>query len=282
MTKPVVRKKKPRKRRFGEKWWSGLWIRALESFGWTSRLQRGRSYARDGQVLKLSVEPGLILGLVQGSRPEAYRVDIKLQVIPPKEWRRIIYIMAQRASFAAKLLAGEMPQNIEKAFEQARVSLLPREEADFDAQCTCPDRVNPCKHIAAVHYIAAAEFDHDPFMIFKLRGMTKDALLDALRDRRGGGRRPDQRGAPEGDMLPADPEAFWRTGPRLHEFWVTIQAPEVDIAVLKRLGKPAFWKDPADFTKLMSEIYEMTTRRALELAASEAEAEETARGTGGA
>lgn len=271
-------KKRPRKRRFGGKWWSGLWIKALESFGWTSRLQRGRSYARDGQVLKLVVEPGLISGLVQGSRPDPYQVDVRLEVIPPKEWRRIIYIMAQRASFAAKLLAGEMPQNIEKAFEQARVSLLPREERDFHAECSCPDRVNPCKHIAAVHYIAADEFDHDPFMIFKLRGMPKETLLEALRDRRGGGKRFDRRHHGEQEDVPADPEVFWRAGPRLHEFWVSIQPPEVEMAVLKRLGKPPFWRDPADFNQLMTQIYENAKGRAMELATSEAAATDEERG----
>lgn len=261
-------KKRSRARRFGEKWWSGLWIKALESFGWSSRLQRGRSYARDGQVIKLMVEPGVITGLVQGSRQEPYKVEVRLQVIPAREWRRIIYIMAQRASFTAKLLAGEMPQNIEKAFEQARVSLLPREEKDFESHCTCPDRVNPCKHIAAVHYIAADEFDHDPFMIFELRGMTKATLLEALRERRGGGRKADGAGDHEADRLPADPELFWRPGAVPQSVQFSIRPPEVEGAVLKRLGKPRFWRSAVDFEKLMTSVYETATRKALEMAAA--------------
>ncbi|MEW6368248.1 MAG: SWIM zinc finger family protein [Acidobacteriota bacterium] len=266
-------RRSPRKRRFGEKWWSGLWIKALESFGWASRLQRGRSYARDGQVVKLTVEPGHIQGLVQGSRAEPYKVEIRLQVIPIREWRRVIYIMAQRASFAAKLLAGEMPQNIEKAFEQARIPLLPRHERDFDSTCTCPDRINPCKHIAAVHYIAADEFDHDPFMIFQLRGMPKESLLEALRERRGGRRHGHPDGQEDG-ALPADPEVFWRPGPRLGQFTVDIRAPEVETAVLKRLGKPRFWRDPSDFDALMLDLYRNVTRNALDMASREGAAEE--------
>ncbi len=269
----MTMKKRPRKRRFGERWWSGLWIKALESFGWETRLRRGKNYALNGHVLKINVEPGIITALVQGTRPDPYQVEIHLHVIPLKEWRRIVYIMAQRASFTAKLLAGEMPQNIEKAFEQARAPLLPREEKDFVASCSCPDHVNPCKHIAAVHYIAADEFDHDPFMIFKLRGMSKENLLEALRERRGGGRFGAQEKSGQ-TALPADPELFWRTGPRLYEFWVSIQPPEVETAVLKRLGKPRFWREAATFEKIMSDVYRKTTEKALELAAHEPAEEE--------
>jgi len=262
-------KKRPRKRGFGEKWWSGLWIRALESFGWETRLRRGRNYALSGRVLKFSIEPGLITGLVQGTVPEPYRVEIRLHVIPPREWRRVVHVMAQRASFAAKLLAGEMPQNIEKAFEQVRVHLLPREERDFvSSSCTCPDRVNPCKHIAAVNYVVADEFDHDPFIIFTLRGMTKENLLRSLRERRGGGRiGPHDSMADE--ALSPDPEVFWRTGQHLLEFKFDIDRPEVEGAVLKRLGKPRFWRDPSLFEKIMNDVYHTTTQRALELASAE-------------
>ncbi|HET9971276.1 MAG TPA: hypothetical protein VFQ68_23775, partial [Streptosporangiaceae bacterium] len=35
----------------GEQWWSRRFIEVLESYGMSSRLARGRSYARAGQVL---------------------------------------------------------------------------------------------------------------------------------------------------------------------------------------------------------------------------------------
>ena len=46
--------------------------------------------------------------------------------------------------------------------------------------CSCPDWSNPCKHIAAVYYLVGEEFDHDPFLIFKLRGVERDKLTALL------------------------------------------------------------------------------------------------------
>jgi uncharacterized Zn finger protein len=85
--------------------------------------------------------------------------------------------MASQAIFAAKLLSGEMPQNIEEAFAEAKVSLFPTSEQDLDTECSCPDWANPCKHIAAVYYLLAERFDEDPFLIFKLRGEPRKRLF---------------------------------------------------------------------------------------------------------
>lgn len=88
--------------------------------------------------------------------------------------------MASKAVFAARLLSGEMPQNIEEAFSEAKVSLFPERNRDLKTKCSCPDWSNPCKHIAAVYYVLAEQFDCDPFLIFKLRGRTKEQIVEAL------------------------------------------------------------------------------------------------------
>src|SRR5690242_19285481 len=119
----------------GETWWSRRWVNVLESFGIGSRLSRGRSYARQGQVVSIDVEAGLVKAKVQGSQPRPYSVKIKLQPLAASEWEKVTEAMAGQAIFAAKLLAGEMPQNIEEAFATAGVALFPVALTDLETEC---------------------------------------------------------------------------------------------------------------------------------------------------
>ncbi|NPV79247.1 MAG: hypothetical protein HPY52_03070 [Firmicutes bacterium] len=173
-----------KKNEFGENWWAKRWLSVLESFGWANRLQRERSYARGGNVLDIDIQPGMVKAEVQGSRPRPYRVTIKMQPLSDKEWDRVISAMAGKAIFAARLLAGEMPENIEEAFASSRVSLFPKSSSDITTSCSCPDWANPCKHVAAVYYLLGERFDGDPFLLFRLRGRSREELTEALRQRR--------------------------------------------------------------------------------------------------
>src|SRR5659263_108254 len=149
----------------GDTWWSKRWVSVLESFGWSNRLERGRRYARGGQVIGFKLLPGKVTASVQGSTPKPYSVLIEVKSFSEAEWEKAIEEMSEKAVFAAKLLAGEMPQNIEEAFKSAGMSLFPASSKDIKTDCSCPDSANPCKHIAAVYYILAEEFDRDPFML---------------------------------------------------------------------------------------------------------------------
>src|SRR5437868_8069718 len=167
----------------GETWWSKRWIAVLESFNMGTRLTRGRSYARQGQVISIDVEPGIVKAKVQGSQPKPYKVEIRLEPLTDEDWDKVTEAMASQAIFAAKLLAGEMPQNIEEAFASVHVSLFPTALSELNTNCSCPDWANPCKHIAAVYYLLAERFDEDPFLIFKLRGRTKEQIIAVLREK---------------------------------------------------------------------------------------------------
>jgi len=173
-----------RRGEFGAEWWARRWLEVLESLGWASRLQRGRAYARGGRVLEIKVEPGGVTARVQGSRPRPYTVKISVRPLSGEQWERVLDAMAVRASFAARLLGGEMPPDIEEAFRAARCSLFPASGREIATSCTCPDWANPCKHIAAVHYLLGRRFDADPFLMFVLRGRTREQVLAGLRERR--------------------------------------------------------------------------------------------------
>jgi uncharacterized Zn finger protein len=168
------------KRSFSNTWWGNHWIDVLENFGWSNRLERGRRYARNGSVLELNIEKGKITARVRGSRPKPYKVTIKVTKLTKKQWQKVLKHLSAKALYAAKLLSGDMPQDIADMFLEVGVHLLPRRDNELDTKCSCPDFAVPCKHIAAVHYLIAQELDKDPFLVFKLRGMEKEEVLDHL------------------------------------------------------------------------------------------------------
>ncbi len=169
----------------GETWWSQRFIEVLEGFHEGPRLARGRAYARRGQVIDMDVEDGEVTARVQGSRKRPYDVRIGVTVLGDADWARVEEAMASRAVFLARLLAGEMPNEIEEAFATSGLSLFPTTADDLDTDCSCPDWENPCKHIAAVYYLLAEAFDRDPFLIFAWRGRSRERLLAEFRALRG-------------------------------------------------------------------------------------------------
>ena len=267
-------KARTKRGQFGEHWWAQHWIAVLESFGWDNRLQSGRIYARKGQVLDIDVRRGRVTAHVQGSRRTPYAVHIKIAPLSDDQWEQAIDAMAQQALFAAQLLAGEMPPGIEEAFQAAGVSLFPTSH-DIHMSCSCPDWAVPCKHIAAVYYLLGEEFDRDPFLLFTLRGRTREQAMEALRARRAAGAPPveevvlGEEPEPQVEPLEADLPHFWEPRESLEGFRVTIAPPPVETALLKRLGPPSFSRRPQAFVGVLTLVYAAVTDRALTLAFGE-------------
>ncbi len=262
----------------GETWWSQRFIELLESFGVGSRLKRGRTYARAGQVVELEVEPGLVLAKVQGSRYSPYRVRIRGKVLSEHQWRRVEKAMAAQALPLAKLLAGEMPHDIEELFASCKLTLFPRSKRELTASCSCPDWANPCKHVAAVYYLLAERFDENPFLIFAWRGREQDELVERLRARRGagtsGGRagsrpaqapRPPQQGAPLHAVL----DSFWSSGPELRAFHVSPLAAGAPDALLRELGPAPVEANGRNVADLLAPAYATLAQAAEQRALAE-------------
>jgi uncharacterized Zn finger protein len=261
----------------------------LEAFGIGSRLQRGKRYARTGQVLTMEVTAGQVKASVQGSRTKPYRVFIETKVLSVPEWEVIESVMASSAVFAARLLADEMPEAIEDAFADASTSLFPATPEELEAACSCPDWENPCKHIAAVYYLLAEAFDGDPFLIFAWRGRTKEELLTGLRTRRrgtepNGGSHPDAVAAtPDSGMFGwpvADPERI--AARQLAEFvspWGVVAdlaaietRPRLAVApdlVLRQLDPAPLTIDGTRITEELRPLYEAITAGAAALTLDE-------------
>src|SRR5216684_4902153 len=249
----------------GSTWWSKRWVSVLESFNMGARLTRGRSYARQGQVLSIDVQPGQVKARVQGSRPRPYNVEIHLKPLSDQDWDQVTDAMADQAIFAAKLLAGEMPTNIEEAFSAVQLSLFPTAARELETDCSCPDWANPCKHIAAVYYLLAERFDEDPFLIFKLRGRTKEQIIEVLREKRAGTSSGESStfvaGAEDstdaaGPLLEENLDTFWQAAEALNTFAVHLEPPQVDKAILKRLGDAPFTIGGQNMASLLAKAYD--------------------------
>jgi len=213
----------------GSSWWSKRFLTVLESFALGTRLTRGRAYARKGQVISLDVEPGVVRASVQGSRVRPYQVTITFEPLREIIWAKAEIALSEQALPSARLLAGEVPPELEEIFAAAGAPLFPRTVRDLVQRCSCPDQQVPCKHLAATFYLLAEAFDADPFLILRWRGRDRDALLTRLRELRseqGAGdagapaQRPDVQVTAGAALalagLPAEPaevERFWSTIP---------------------------------------------------------------------
>ena len=249
---------------FGASWWARRWVQALEKFSMGSRLSRGRSYARRGQVVSIDVRPGEVAASVQGSRKRPYRVSIAVATLPGADLHRLQAALAERPAFAASLLAGRMPENIEDAFADVGLSLFPSRKSDLETDCSCPDFANPCKHIAAVYLLLGEEFDRDPFLIFTMRGIERDELLE-----------PDLRKSVEAsawmsptlppEPLPADPDAFWSQPEWDDDLIGPARVPDEPAALPRQLGRFPFWQGGEEFLPALESVYARASQAGLEL-----------------
>jgi uncharacterized Zn finger protein len=247
---------------FGQSWWARRWIQVLESFHIGSRLQRGRSYARKGQVASIEIKKGLVEALVQGSRPSPYKVIIKVRPLQESEWKRIAEQLSTQAIFAAKLLAGEMPPEIERVFSDAGLALFPRSLDEISTRCSCPDWSNPCKHVAAVYYLLGEAFDRDPFLIFRLRGMDREEFADILGEKRTEQTAVEEPIAPaQPEPLAVNPDEFWHAKSPIPDLFDDVTLPKALAALPRRLGNLQFWRGELPLLKALEPSYENGSRR---------------------
>lgn len=261
---------------FAKNWWATRWITALERLVERKRLGRGRSYARAGQVIALKEVAGGVEAKVQGSRRTPYKVSITVDPLSDQQWAKVLDALADQAIFSVQLLAGEMPPDIEQVFTAAGVGLFPEKSSQLHTDCSCPDWANPCKHVAAVHYILGEQFDEDPFLLFRLRGRSQEQLMADLRARRAGETEEDfdeaeveEPAIPLTDTL-AD---FWGTSHPLEAVKTAVKPASINLPLLKRLGQPLFLSDD-NLLKLLGPAYQAIAGQAVAAAEAVAGAEE--------
>lgn len=221
----------------------------------------GRSYARNGLVTQLVIGPGVVAAAVQGTREEPYAVRLEMPVVPPQDWDRIVAVLAASAGYAASMLAGELPEEVEQVFESEGASLLPAPYARLVTECSCPDWENPCPHVAAVCYLVAGELDRDPFSLLAWRGRAKGEVLGELRARRrdlaeGSPAVPAGNGAPQPDPDGRDlVDRFWSAGPELAHVRVCPEEAAVPAAALRLAPRGTIRARGGDLADVLAPAY---------------------------
>ncbi len=234
------------------KWWVQRWNDLLNSYRFKKRLERGRKYAKEGNILHIGFAGSQVVAKVQGTAAEPYDLSIAIDPFSKQDWNYVTATMAKTALYSAQLLAGEMPDDIESVFIANGLSLFPFTIADVHSQCSCPDPRNPCKHIAAVYYQLSDLFSEDPFILFQLRGRTKEQILEALRKKRAKkigemARLEDHDNKDNSLDSPSNPgensppttlnlEQFWQYSEPLDSSLVVITPPTDNLTVLDVLG----------------------------------------------
>lgn len=267
--------------KFSRTWWGKRFIEALEAFSDSGRLGRGRSYASNGKIIEYKIDGNKITAKVRGSinpyfgvyKEPKYDTKIEITPIDRASWSKAIKYVSSKASFVSKLLMNEVPDSIDSAFADLGLHLLPHSRKDFKTSCSCPDYANPCKHIAGVYYLVASQLDHNPFLLFELRGLSKVELQSELVKSPLGQvlsselttndiplvaatsyyAKLEQLPAPEN----INPREFW-LGTRRLPSNIEVAEPAIipAIAVKKQGDYPAFWQKDTSFISVMEELYQ--------------------------
>lgn len=196
-----------------ERRWSTPFVEMLESLRMPAAFQAGRRLHRAGNVRGLRISSSLAAAVVHDDDGTAYRTRVAVRTFSGADWRRVERALAEQAIYAARLLAGELPDDLDRVLAGLGLSLFPQDLPEVALDCTCTSRPVPCRHLTATWYALAESFDTDPFGILAWRGRGRDELLERLRVLRTEPR-------PEPAQPPAGPEpapdaGFWTAGRRL-------------------------------------------------------------------
>ena len=167
----------------GRSWWAKEWTRRLEAMGLRGRLGRGKNYAASGQVVSMEIAGSRVTAKVQGTRPDPYVATVEFRQPDGEARSRIVAELRGEPMLVARLLADDLPTEVEKIFREAGCDLFPGGKLgpgkyDMTTKCSCPDYANPCKHSAAALLILGEEIARRPATLVELRGIALEELYD--------------------------------------------------------------------------------------------------------
>jgi uncharacterized Zn finger protein len=265
----MVTSSSPQTSTTSSQWWADQWLELINQYRFKKRLERGWKYAREGHVLSIRFEGQQAIAIVQGTDPKPYKVSLGLDPLSDEDWAYVIDQLSQRAIFPAKLLAGEMPPNIEDVFAASGLRLFPFNLSEVRSRCSCPDKANPCKHVSAIYYLLGDRFREDPFVIFQLRGRTRSQILAALQEKRLSSEANavgDSAAVVQDNLTPLTPinlDRYWRYDAPLDSALVVIAPPTEANTPLDILGTfplPALGTCPPEQLALQQQTIEQGLR----------------------
>ena len=155
--------------------WGKGWCTHLESFSdYANRLPRGRTYARNGSVCHLAIEPGVVKAKVSGS--SMYDVEIRVVELEEQLWEQVKKRCTGQIGSLLELLQGKLSHEVMSVVSDRQSGLFPKPK-ELKLSCSCPDWASMCKHVAAVLYGVGNRLDEQPDLLFLLRGVDPAELL---------------------------------------------------------------------------------------------------------
>ncbi len=155
--------------------WGKAWCDNLESYrDYDNRLERGRSYVRNGSVVDLQIAPNTLKAMVSGS--ELYRVTATIAAVPEQKWKAICQDCAGGIDSLVELLQGRFAKGVMERICRQGDGLFPQ-PSEIRFSCNCGDYASMCKHVAAVLYGVGARLDVQPELLFRLRGVNEKDLV---------------------------------------------------------------------------------------------------------
>jgi uncharacterized Zn finger protein len=163
-------------RTIARSFWGAAWCANLEAYSdFENRLPRGRSYLRNGSVLHLDVGAGRVDAFVAGS--DLYRIAISITPVPVRQWAAIRKESAGKIGSLVELLQGKLSRQVMDVVTRKGTGLFPSPR-EIEMNCSCPDYAGLCKHLAAVLYAVGARLDEEPELLFLLRGVDHEELIE--------------------------------------------------------------------------------------------------------
>ncbi|MCK9903994.1 hypothetical protein MXD63_28580 [Frankia sp. Cpl3] len=162
-------------------WWSSRFLALIEGMSLPEPLRAGRALMRTEAVLSVRRSGNLVVAMVRDRGDDLYKPRLAVRTFGDADWVRIEDTLAAQARYAAVLLAGSMPADLEDVFAAHELSLFPQRADDLAMDCTCTDWQRPCAHLVAACHQLADTINLDPFALLALRGRERDALLAEIR-----------------------------------------------------------------------------------------------------
>jgi uncharacterized Zn finger protein len=91
-------------------------------------------------------------------------------------WKAICEDCGGAIDSLVELLQGRLSKGVMERICRESYGLFPT-PGEIRLACSCPDWAGMCKHVAAVLYGVGARFDHQPELLFRLRGVDEKELI---------------------------------------------------------------------------------------------------------
>jgi uncharacterized Zn finger protein len=256
----------------GLPWWAQAWLKGMETgFAEAVRIE-GLQYAQSGQVVTMEIVPGVARMKVQGRATRPYECSMTFHPWTSEQWTAVVAAMSQEAIHSARLLTGELPQGAERLVSGLGLRLFPAglKAADPIVECACKE-AKPCKHVHAAACVLAERIEVDPLVLFTLRGLAGERLLERIQEHRALTSRGVQSAHNPPPVAQHPPELppitelvhdFWRPGRALAELDEAAAPQHIPHALLRRLG-PSSLGGRFRLVGLLASAYDTIRQRAL-------------------